>query len=120
IQHEMAMTSGTLLAPSATTAFPAAEVEAKLREKLIELIEGTASMTGVTLPSDPASKSKAVIQIDSLDVVDVLCTVEGIVGHELKDRLVRAGGYQSVDEALGDVMPLIEKSWSKHQAKGAK
>jgi hypothetical protein len=116
----MPMSTETLLVPSSNPAFPAAAVEAKLRERLIDLVDGTASMTGITLSNDLAAKCKAVIQIDSLDVVDVLCAVERVVGHELKDSIVRAGGYQSIEEALGHVMPRIEKSWNKHQEKGSK
>lgn len=112
------MTSTTLAPPK--TAFPLAAVRAQLQARLLELVEGTASMAGVILPADPAARCKAVIQIDSLDVVDVLCSVEGIVGHELKDSIVRAGGYKSIDEALGHVTPRIQKSWEKHQAKGSK
>jgi hypothetical protein len=114
------MSTITLLPPGSTTAFPKAAVEAQLRDRLIEVVDGTAGMARTTLPADPAAKCKTTIQIDSLDVVDVLCSVEGIVGHELKDSIVRPGGYKSIDEALGHVMPRIEKSWNKHQAKGSK
>lgn len=114
------MSVEAIVSPGSNTAFPAAAVEAKLRAALIDVVDGTAGMAGVTLPSDTAAKCKVVIQIDSLDVVDVLCGVEEIVGHELKDSIVRAGGYKSIDEALGHVMPRLEKSWKKHQAKGSK
>ena len=48
-----------------------------------------------------------------LDVVSLLCDIEPIIGFELKDHLVRAGGYNSVNQAMEHLMPRIEKAWDK-------
>jgi hypothetical protein len=56
--------------------------------------------------------------VDSLVVVSILCAVEPIVGFELPESVVRAGGYTSVDSALGQLLPRLEKEWMKK--KGAK
>ena len=83
--------------------------------ELIEAIKAEASIRGVSLPADMA---KAGISIDSLVVVSILCTVEPIVGFELPESVVRAGGYVSVESALGHLLPRIEQQWIKR--KGAK
>jgi hypothetical protein len=109
----------TTLAPPtpapAVAPFPGAAVEACLRAELIEAIKAEASIRGVSLPADMA---KAGISIDSLVVVSILCTVEPIVGFELPESVVRAGGYVSVESALGHLLPRIEQQWIKR--KGAK
>jgi len=77
-------------------------------------------MKGIKLPADVAAQAAASVRLDSLDVVSLLCDVEPIVGFELKDHLVRAGGYSSVNQAMDHLMPRIEKAWEKHGNKGGK
>lgn len=52
--------------------------------------------------------------IDSLVVVEVLLELETQVPFELPDSLVRAGGYDSVDEVVQHLMPKLQKRWSEH------
>ena len=59
------------------------------------------------------------VPLDSLSVVDTLCAIEPVVGFELRESLVRTGGYNSIDEALGHLLPRIEKVWVK-KTKGTK
>jgi hypothetical protein len=108
------------IAPSAAPAgpakialFPKAAVEACLRAELIETVKAEAGVKGVALPSAPADIAKTSFQVDSLVVVSILCTVEPIVGFELPDSVVRAGGYASVDSALAHLLPRIEAHWIK-------
>jgi hypothetical protein len=109
----------TFAPPAVTTApFPLAAVEAKLRDELVEAVKIEASIRGMSLPSAPAQIAKAAVQVDSLVVVSILCTVEPIVGFELSEGVVRAGGYTSVESALGHLLPRLEKEWTKK--KGAK
>ncbi|RTM05518.1 MAG: hypothetical protein EKK31_15265 [Hyphomicrobiales bacterium] len=113
------MVTDTLAPPSAKIApFPLAAVEAKLRDELIEAVKIEASIRGISLPVAPAQVSKAAVHVDSLVVVSILCAVEPIVGFELPESVVRAGGYTSVESALGHLMPGLEKEWTKK--KGAK
>lgn len=110
----------TLLAPPPVKAspFPLSAVESKLRDELLEAIKIEASIKGITLPSDPSQMAKAAVQVDSLVVVAILCAVEPIIGFELSEDVVRAGGYKSVEGALGHLLPRLEKEWTKK--KGAK
>ena len=104
--------------PIKTAPFPLAVVEAKLRDELVEAVKIEASIRGMALPAATADISKVSVHVDSLVVVSILCAVEPIVGFELPESVVRAGGYTSVDSALGQLLPRLEKEWMKK--KGAK
>ncbi len=104
--------------PPLIATFRKSTVEAGLRQELIEAIKIEAAIRGVTLPSASDQVAKAFVQVDSLVVVSILCTVEPIVGFELPDSVVRAGGYTSVEAAVLHLLPRIEKEWTKK--KGAK
>ncbi len=113
------MVTTTLAPPPIKIApFPLAAVEAKLRDELVEAVKIEASIRGIALPAAPADIAKASVLVDSLVVVAILCAVEPIVGFELSESVVRAGGYTSVDSALGQLLPRLEKEWTKK--KGAK
>ena len=114
------MAVATLASTKVGTAFPKAAVEAKLRQVLIDAAEADASFNGTALPADVPGKCAASSRLDSLDVVSLLCDVEPIVGFELKDSLVRAGGYNSVNQAMDHLMPRIEAAWEKRASKGDK
>jgi hypothetical protein len=102
------------------TAFPKAEVEAKLKGALLGAAQAEADLKGITLPSEVARQASASVRLDSLEVVSLLCEVEPVVGFQLKDSLVRAGGYSSVNQAMDHLMPRIERAWEKNASNGAK
>lgn len=104
--------------PTATSAFPLAAVEESLRNELIQVVKSDASIRGVTLPTSASQIASAPVPIDSLVVVSILCAVEPIIGFDLPDNVVDAGGYVSVEKALGQLIPRIEAEWVKR--KGAK
>jgi len=85
---------------------------------LIETVKAEAFVKGITLPAATAQVAKTPFQVDSLVVVSILCAIEPIVGFELPDSVVRAGGYSSVESALEHLLPGIEKQWMKR--KGSK
>jgi hypothetical protein len=114
------MSVGTISNVATGTIFPSKEVEAKLRASLADLVKANAALYDTTLPSDLPGLYAAPNQIDSLDVVDILCEVDGIVGFKLKDSVVKAGGYESIDQAIGHLMPRIKAAWEKHNSKGSK
>jgi hypothetical protein len=115
------MATDTISMPeTVTTAFPKAAVETKLCGALLDAAQSDATLKGVTLPADVAGKRAAAVQLDSLNVVSLLCELEEIVKFKLKDSLVRAGGYTSVNQAMDHLMPRIEKAWNKNGSRGAK
>jgi hypothetical protein len=91
-----------------------------LREELLGVAQSAADMHSIALPADPAAQCAAAVQLDSLAVVDVLLSVEEIVGCTLKDHIVKAGGYSSVNSAIEHLTPRIKSAWGKHAAKGSK
>jgi len=99
-------------------AFPAAQVEACLRDELLDAAATEAELHGTPWPAEVVAKSAVSIHLDSLVVVEILCAVEPVLGFELREGVVRAGGYLSVDQAIGQLMPRIEQEWQKR--KGAK
>jgi hypothetical protein len=106
--------------PTKAKTFPKTEVEAKLRELLLDAVTSDAEIHGIALPLDTPGKYAAKIQIDSLGVVDLLCGVEGVAGTKLSESLVKAGGYRSISEAVDHLMPRIEKVWLKNGSTGKK
>jgi len=102
------------------TAFPKEGVEAKLKKVLLGAAQSDAALKGIPFPADLAEQASASVRLDSLEVVSLLCDVEPIVGFELKDSLVRSGGYSSVNQAMDHLMPRIERAWEKSGSKGAK
>jgi hypothetical protein len=113
-----AMTSETITKPASTgVAFPKAEVQAKLGELLLAAAQSDAALKGIALPSNAAGQVSASVQLDSLEVVSLLCDIEPIVNFELKDSLVRSGGYSSIHQAIEHLMPRIDKAWQKHGTK---
>ncbi len=102
----------------ANPTFPAAAVEADLRSELIEAIKAEAMIKGVALPAATGAIAQTAFQVDSLIVVSILCVVEPLVGFELPESVVRTGGYASVEQAVGQLMPRIEAQWKKR--KGSK
>lgn len=102
----------------AIPAFPTAAVEADLRAELIEAIRAEAMIKGVTLPMATSAIAQTPFQVDSLIVVSILCVVEPLVGFELPESVVRTGGYASVEQAVGQLLPRIEAQWKK--CKGSK
>jgi hypothetical protein len=102
----------TLAPPSpTTTGFPKTEVLAALTAELIQVATSEAAFRKIQVPSDPAQVLTVAVPMDSLTVVDAICALETIVKFELKDRTVRTGGYNSIQEALDHLMPRIERAW---------
>ena len=114
------MATTTIEKPKVIVAFPAMAVEAKLRETLLESVQSISALHGIELPQSTVAKYAVRVRLDSLGVVELLCEVEPIVGFELKDSIVRSGGYDSINEAVSHLMPRLEAAWRRHGSKGAK
>ncbi|MFN3475479.1 MAG: hypothetical protein ACK4ZW_15680 [Blastomonas sp.] len=101
-----------------TVAFPKNDVIATLVAELIEVAKAEAQVRGTSLPPDKPKIIKAPIPMDSLSVVDTLCALEPVVGFELRESIVRTGGYSSIEAALEHLVPKIERVWIRK--KGSK
>src|SRR3954467_9309610 len=87
-----------------TTTFPAKAVEDRLRKALTHLEADTSAIRDEW---DPA--------FDSLAVVNILCFIDEVVpGVDIApERIVRKGGYASLDEALQHIVAGVERAWHK-------
>lgn len=101
--------------PKAAAGFPNVEVEARLREELTAAAATEAELHGKLWPAEATAQYGESIHVDSLVVVGILCAVEPILGIELREEVVRAGGYWSVDHAIVHLMPGIEEEWRKRK-----
>lgn len=100
--------------------FPTAVVEASLRKELLAAAEAIATINAEVMPAGLAQQSAMSVQLDSLVVVNIVLTVEPIMGFPVKEHVVKAGGYSSVDAAVGDLLPKLEKEWTKQKGKAGK
>jgi|GEM_PF-770965 len=94
--------------------FPHEEVEAILRDQLIDAATTAAIVQGIDLGGGPEQIANEPFQVDSLVAITVLVAVEPILGCELPQKVVQAGGYASVGEAVERLLPAIEEHWGKH------
>ena len=96
-----------------TLAFPTPAVATCLLDELIEAIKAEAAIRSIPLPTSRAAIAGTAFEVDSLIVVANLCAVEAIIGFQLPESVVRAGGYASAQAALDDLLPRIEALWTK-------
>jgi hypothetical protein len=106
----------TLALPKQTArAFPRQAVLEALTQELLAVAKSEAQMRGITLPADQGSALQCMVRMDSLTIVEVLCVLDEIVGFQLKENIVRMGGYSSIEAALNDMGPKIERAWVSKQ-----
>lgn len=93
--------------------FPAAALEATLRHELLASVRAAAPTLGVSIPANDAAASSMIFELDSLIVVEILCVLDEILPFEVGESVVRSGGYDSIDEALSDLLPKLADEWTK-------
>jgi hypothetical protein len=101
------------------SAFPTSAIEQCLRQELIAAAESAMQLEGKTLPTSPSAVLAVPVEMDSLVVVELLCVLDDLLGCELRESVVRAGGYRTIGEAIGDLMPRIEGVWRKRRGGAA-
>ena len=107
------MTIATTTKPKTTVAFPAKAIETSIREFLAEEGAMQAVLHGGGAAGGPGGIGPQPV-IDSLVVVEVLLELETQVPFELPESLVQAGGYDSVDEVVQQLMPKLQQRWNEH------
>lgn len=108
------MTTATTLEPKTQAAFPAQAIEATIRDFLAEEGAMQAALHGGSPVGGVAGTIGPQPVIDSLVVVEVLLELETQVPFDLPDSLVRAGGYDSVDEVVQHLMPKLQQRWNQY------
>lgn len=97
--------------------FPKGAVETALINELIHVAEAEAMVRGIALPADRPGRMAASVPMDSLSVVATLVAVEKVLGFELKESIVRTGGYDSIQAAIDHLMPRIQIAWDRKKAR---
>jgi acyl carrier protein len=103
----------TLLERSRTAVFPAAEVEACIRDALLDHAADQAVLhpnpgVGTAVPIAPSSWEP---EIDSLVAVEVICAIEELLGIEISPTSAPRGGYDSTEACLNDLMSEAKAAW---------
>jgi acyl carrier protein len=92
----------------ASKPFPLAEVEARLRRELGKAASESDVLRGSWEPS-----------LDSLRMVSVLVKLEDLLDFDLRpEKVVRKGGYHSVEEGVDDMRNRLQILWKEHHSKG--
>ncbi len=83
--------------------FPRDEIERRLREELKKIADEAALIRPEWEPL-----------LDSKRVVGTVLLIEDLFPFRIPpDKVVRTGGYNSVDEAITDMLDRIRKIWSE-------
>ena len=90
----------TMLKESPSVVFPAAEVEACIRDAFADqAADQTVLRPGREATATPVAPRSWEPEIDSLVVVEVICAVEELLGIEIPATFSPKGGYDSVRRA---------------------
>jgi hypothetical protein len=98
-------------------AFPAKAIAECLSEELVGEVKAALERKGEDLPAGKLTHLP--IFIDSLSVVETLCVLDDVLPFSVDESVVRAGGYDSIEAAVNDVVTRIEGKWNEHHT-GAK
>lgn len=99
--------------------FPEAAVASAIKSWWAEEMGSGSQLRDPFAKSKPSGGTVFDVQptMDSLRAVKALLTLEEIVPFELPDELVKLGGYDSLAEMVGHLVPRIGALWKKHAAK---
>lgn len=101
-KSNIAMSTTRTIPETTSSEFPAAEVEQRLRDAITRLGKDVA---GMREPWEPL--------FDSLAVVNIVFVVEDVLpGLKVApEKVVRKGGYQTVEEATADIVNRLRRMW---------
>ncbi len=101
------MATDTTISTAGPATFPTREVERRLRRGLKDATADSKVLRGGWEPV-----------LDSLRMVSVVLTLEDLFPFELPpERLVRQGGYGSVDEGVEDMTRRMQRLWQQQKAR---
>ena len=101
----------TLLEQSKNLTFPTAEVEACIRDALAVQAGDQAILRPSMQPVSPLLPPSWEPEIDSLVVVDIICSVEELLGVNIPPAFSPRGGYDSADDCIKDLMSEAKAAW---------
>jgi acyl carrier protein len=92
--------------------FPAKEIEACIREALSAQAADQALLRPHAKAAATATGSWEP-EIDSLVVVEVICSIEELLGIKLPASFAPRGGYQGIDECVANLTAETHSVWVK-------
>jgi acyl carrier protein len=96
--------------PPSKSAFPGEQVREILRRELEEAAEESAALHEGWEPV-----------LDSLRIVTVVNTLKDLFNFPLPpEKVVRKGGYSSVDKGINDMADNLRRLWEKHHSSGGR
>ena len=84
--------------------FPSKDVEARIREALDQQLGDQAVLR-------PRTRSACEPEINSLVVVEIICTIEEIIGVRLPPTFAPRGGYDDVEACVADLLAQTRAVW---------
>ena len=104
----------TMLKESPSVVFPAAEVEACIRDALADQAADQAILRpGRAATATPVAPRSWEPEIDLLVVVEVICAVEELLGIEIPATFSPKGGYDSAEACIDDLMSEAKAAWTE-------
>jgi hypothetical protein len=95
--------------------FDETEVRIALQARLIEFVRDDAIRTELALPEDDQELLTTVVVIDSLSAVESLCALDEVLSFLVGQGVVKAGGYESIQQALNHMVPRVRAEWNKRR-----
>lgn len=95
-----------------STAFPAAEVEARIRQALADQAADQAILRPDRMAKQNAPRSWEP-EIDSLVAVEIICVIEELLGIDLPATFAPKGGYDSAEACVNDLMSEARAAWTQ-------
>jgi acyl carrier protein len=97
--------------------FPAKEVEDCVRDAL----KDHAGIQSILhdKPAMPMDDGSWEPDIDSLVVVEIILSIEELLGVTLPQSFIPRGGYQSIDDCVADLVGQASKVWTAHTKREA-
>jgi acyl carrier protein len=101
---------------SAIQAFPAAEIEEKIRDFFMQKTQVQSQLRGFEMIEEITTDGLQIFEpdIDSLTAVSMLCELETLVPFSLPENLIKYGGYPNVNECIKDLTAKMKLRWQKH------
>ena len=104
----------TMLKESPSVVFPAAEVEACIRDALADQAADQAILRpGRAATATPVAPRSWEPEIDLLVVVEVICAVEELLGIRIPATFSPKGGYDSAEACINDLMSEAKAAWTE-------
>ena len=96
----------------AAAAFPAADVEACIRDALQEQAD-TQAILRPSPARSAATRPGWEPEIDSLAVVEIICSIEELLSVTLPASFVPRGGYENATACVQDLLNAAQVVWAE-------